>query len=106
MLTHAADTSAASAPLSPQDHTAFDIPATTHEDTNESAPVPPSDHHEDGVDEAMEETYLAEPDQQAFQPIFTGRLVWSAKCSDKPIVPFEELPFPWSDRPPCQGSRA
>ncbi|KAJ1035528.1 hypothetical protein NDA18_000307 [Ustilago nuda] len=49
MPTPAADTSAASAPLSPQDHIALDIPATTHEDTNESAVTGSAGQHMKGV---------------------------------------------------------
>ncbi|CCF49648.1 hypothetical protein NDA11_007790 [Ustilago hordei] len=104
MQTPAADASTTSTTLSAQDNAALKIPATTQEGTNESTSVPSSEQHNDGVDEAMEELYLAEPDQWAFQPIFTGRLIWLAKHSDKPIVPFEELPLPRSDQarvPPC-----
>ncbi|SYW78154.1 uncharacterized protein UBRO2_02346 [Ustilago bromivora] len=42
------------------------------EDTSDPVPVPLTKQHDDGGDEAMEDPYLAEPDQQAFQPIFTG----------------------------------
>ncbi|KAJ1024596.1 hypothetical protein NDA13_004525 [Ustilago tritici] len=71
--------------------------APNQEDTSDPAPTPLTKRHEDGSDEAMDDPHLVEPDQWAFQPIFTGRLVWSAKLSDKPIVPFEELPLPKSD---------
>ncbi|SPC66190.1 uncharacterized protein UHOD_11984 [Ustilago sp. UG-2017b] len=74
------------------------------DDTDNPATVPSIGQHEDGGDETMEAPLLVEPDQRAFQPIFTGRLVWSATHSDAPIVPFEELPTPKSDCarvPPC-----
>ncbi|SOV05330.1 uncharacterized protein UDID_18392 [Ustilago sp. UG-2017a] len=77
---------------------------SVQDDTDNPATVPSIGQHEDGGDETMEAPLLVEPDQRAFQPIFTGRLVWSATHSNAPIVPFEELPTPKSNCarvPPC-----
>ncbi|CDW98855.1 hypothetical protein, partial [Sporisorium scitamineum] len=41
---------------------------------------------------------LDEPDQDDFMAIYTGRFVWSSTHSDKPMIPYEELPFQKSDR--------
>ncbi|SYW75009.1 uncharacterized protein UBRO2_00419 [Ustilago bromivora] len=57
---------------------ALPIIDSAQEDTSDHAPAPPVEQCDDGNDEAMENLYLAEPDQQAFQPILTGRLVWSS----------------------------
>ncbi|KAJ1045039.1 hypothetical protein NDA10_003858 [Ustilago hordei] len=93
MQTPAADASTTSTTLSAQDNAALKIPATTQEGTNESTSVPSSEQHNDGVDEAMEELYLAEPDQWAFQPIFTGRLIWPAnRCKQR--VSYHDDPTP------------
>lgn len=54
----------------------------------------------------------AEPDQSAIAPIITGRHIWAARRATSappgsptpPLVPYEDLPFPKSDRaqlPPC-----
>ncbi|KAJ1019724.1 hypothetical protein NDA13_005949 [Ustilago tritici] len=52
------------------------IDLTSNQDgTNNPATVPSTSQCKDGSDEPMEDPYLFEPDQRAFQPIFTGRLV-------------------------------
>ncbi|KAJ1032690.1 hypothetical protein NDA16_000712 [Ustilago loliicola] len=54
----------------------------------------------------------AEPDQNDIAPIITGRHIWAARRATSgppgtpipPLVPYEDLPFPKSDRaqlPPC-----
>ncbi|KAJ1033685.1 hypothetical protein NDA13_001667 [Ustilago tritici] len=100
--THAADASTASTTRQIQTNGAPTTLTSNQEDTNNPTPIPLTEHHEDVGDEAMEDPCLVEADQWAFQPIFTGRLVWSAKHSAKPIVPFEELPLPRSDRTRAQ----
>ena len=55
---------------------------------------------------AVPATDLVEPDQEAIQPINTGRLVWTSARNGKPTVPYEVLPFPKSDRARCKRSRA
>ncbi|SAM83593.1 uncharacterized protein UBRO_20192 [Ustilago bromivora] len=81
------------------------VDLTSDQDSTDNPAIASStSQHKDGSDETMEDSLLAEPDQRAFQPIFTGRLIWSATRSDKPIAPFEELPIPKSDHarvPPC-----
>ncbi|KAJ1024595.1 hypothetical protein NDA13_004524 [Ustilago tritici] len=109
---HASNTGTAFAPAAGQTHVSDEstTPTTGHIQANDSsvnltsdqestgnpAPVPSTSQHGDGGDETMEDPYLVEPDQRAFQPIFTGRPVWSTTRSNKPIAPFEELPIPKS----------
>ncbi|SAM85197.1 uncharacterized protein UBRO_20881 [Ustilago bromivora] len=38
-----------------------------------------------------------EPDQGAFVAIKTGHLVWTHTRTNKPVAPYEDLPFPKSD---------
>ncbi|KAJ1017919.1 hypothetical protein NDA13_006530 [Ustilago tritici] len=45
-----------------------------------------------------------EPDQGAFVAIKTGQLVWTRTRTNKPVAPYEDLPFPKSGQaklPPC-----
>ncbi|KAJ1026652.1 hypothetical protein NDA13_004025 [Ustilago tritici] len=75
--THASDASAASTTRQIQADGAPTALTSDQEDTDNPAPVPLTEHHEDDGDKAMEDPYLIEPDQWAFQLIFTGRLVYS-----------------------------
>ncbi|SPC64076.1 uncharacterized protein UHOD_11399 [Ustilago sp. UG-2017b] len=102
--THAPDTSIALTTRQAQADGTSTTLTSNQADTSDPATVSTTGQHGDGDDETMEDPLLVEPDQQAFQPIFTGRLVWSAKQSDKLAVPFKELPLPRSDHarvPPC-----
>ncbi|SOV09190.1 uncharacterized protein UDID_18287 [Ustilago sp. UG-2017a] len=102
--THAPDASIALTTRQAQADGTSTTLTSNQADTSDPTTVSTTGQHGDGDDETMEDPSLVEPDQQAFQPIFTGRLVWSAKQSDKPAVPFKELPLPRSDRarvPPC-----
>lgn len=62
-----------------------------------------ADSIEDADDDDDNMDPLPEPDLDAFAPIYTGRHVWSATRAE-PLVPFEDLPLPKTDRaklPPC-----
>jgi hypothetical protein len=58
-----------------------------------------NDNDNDNDNSLMDDEMAEEPDQGDFTPIYSGRHVWSATRSDKPKIPYEELPFPSLRRP-------
>ncbi|SYW73857.1 uncharacterized protein UBRO2_00132 [Ustilago bromivora] len=75
---HSTDASTTSSIDQLQVKGALPIIDSAQEDTSDHAPALPVEQCDNGNDEVMENLYLAEPNQQAFQSIFTGRLVWSS----------------------------